>query len=103
MKVTLTKSMFRDEFKICGLSDQFSYEALGALFDYFEECNPDMEFDPAEICGNYSESTFEQVVIDYKLDDDDDEGAETVAMRYLEHHTLIVAVLDDSVVFCTDF
>jgi hypothetical protein len=103
MKVTLTKSMFRDEFKRMGRSDQFSYEALGALFDYFEECNPDMELDVVAICCEYSESTFEQVVIDYKLDDDDDEGAETIAMRYLEHHTSVVAVLDDRVVFCTEF
>ena len=44
MKQTVSKGMFRDAFKACGRGDQFSYEALGILFDYLEECMPDYAF-----------------------------------------------------------
>ena len=31
-----TVSSFRDEFRACGRADQFSYEALGILFEVLE-------------------------------------------------------------------
>ena len=37
---TINVSDFRDAFKACGRADQFSYEGLGALFDYLEDAAP---------------------------------------------------------------
>ncbi len=37
MKQTIGLSQFRDSFRACDRRDQFSYEALGLLFEYFEE------------------------------------------------------------------
>ena len=58
MKQTLTKDMFRfqmDQIR----PDNFSYEGLGVLFDYFEQYEDDtgeqIEFDPIAICCEYSE------------------------------------------------
>ena len=46
MKITIdSASQFRDAFHRANRGTQFSYEALGLLFDYFEECDPDMELD----------------------------------------------------------
>lgn len=57
MKTTVNISQFRDAFRQCGRQDQFSYEGLGLLFDYFEELDPDMELDVIAICCDYSEDS----------------------------------------------
>ena len=41
MKTSVNLSDFRDAFHRTGRGNQFSYEALGVLFDYFEECEND--------------------------------------------------------------
>jgi hypothetical protein len=55
MKISINKSEFRDEFARRGRKDQFSYEALGLLFDYFEDCEPDYELDVIAICCEFVE------------------------------------------------
>jgi hypothetical protein len=106
MKTTVSRSDFRDAFQRIRPGN-FTYEALGAMFDYFEQLESDhgeeMEMDVIAICCEYTQATFDEVVRDYKLDDDDDEGAELVATRYLQEMTQVVAVLDDSIVFCSSF
>jgi hypothetical protein len=105
MKVTLTKSMFRDEFKRMGRADQFSYDALGAMFDYFEEWEPEMELDVVGICCEYSELTFVELIEQYDIPIDSDYGQseESQIIDWLTDHTSIVAVLDDRVVFYASF
>jgi len=68
MKMTLTKPIFRDEFRRAGRADQFSYDALGLLFDYFEDCDPDMEIDVIEICCEFAEDTIENIAEFYDFD-----------------------------------
>lgn len=50
---------FQDAFQIMGRGDQFSYEALRALFDYLEQLEEDMgeqiELDVIALCCEYSE------------------------------------------------
>jgi hypothetical protein len=57
--MTVTQSMFRDEFVRMGRKDQFSYEALGAMYDALieleEDCGSEMELDVIAICCEYSE------------------------------------------------
>ena len=72
MKQTIsTASQFRDEFRQCGRAEQFSYEALGLLFDYLEECDPEMELDVVDICCNYTESTQAEIMESYSLENEE--------------------------------
>ena len=59
MYKTISKSDFRDAFQRCGRGNQFSYDALGVMFDYLEEmdegCDTDSELDPIACCCEFSE------------------------------------------------
>ncbi len=59
MKNTLTESGFRDEFHKYGRGEQFSYEGLGALFNYLEQleedCDMEIEMDVISLCCDFSE------------------------------------------------
>lgn len=63
MKMTLTKDMFRFHMNQIR-PDNFSYEGLGELFDYFEQIEDgtqtDMEFDPIAICCDFSQCSLEE-------------------------------------------
>jgi hypothetical protein len=85
---SINKSQFRDEFARMGRADQFSYDALGLLFDYMEEVSPDAELDVIAICCEYAESTPEEVAQSYGLEDI--EGP----LQYLEQQTSVVGVTD---------
>lgn len=86
MKTTVNKSQFRDAFIRMDRKAQFSYEALGLLFDYFEEIDEDMELDVIAICCEYSEMTPDEVREDYSLDDDQD------VEEFLNENTSVVGV-----------
>lgn len=55
MRSEISKSDFRDAFARCGRKDQFSYDALGVIYDYLEEANPDSELDPIAVCCEFTE------------------------------------------------
>ena len=71
MKDTITIYQFRDWFRSSeGYKNNFSYDGLGALFDYIEELEDDIgeeiEFDPIGLCCEYSEyGSFEELKDDY--------------------------------------
>ena len=54
MIMTLNVYKFRDLFSQVR-PQQFTYEALGELFEYYEELDEGMEFDPVAICCVWSE------------------------------------------------
>ena len=54
MIMTLDVYNFRDLFNRVR-PQQFTYEALGELFEYYEEQGEDVEFDPVAICCEWSE------------------------------------------------
>jgi hypothetical protein len=69
MKTTISHaSQFRDAFRQADRQDQFSYEALNMLYEYFEDCDPDMELDVIAICCEYNEDTFEGIAANYEVD-----------------------------------
>ena len=82
-----TVSSFRDEFRACGRADQFSYEALGILFDYLEayemDTGEEIELDVVSLCCDYSEGAPEHIARDYNIDtegmDEDEAVAEVIA------------------------
>ena len=70
MKQTVYLGDFRDAFDRMGRGNNFSYEGLGILFDYFEEVDPDFELDVIAICCDFSEMDEQEVRDSYDVDDD---------------------------------
>lgn len=107
MKQTLTKSDFIEAFRRMDRYDQFGYEALSVLFDYFEECDPDMELDVIAICCDYSVDTFEKIAENYGIDLTDctnDDDIEDAVRTYLDHHAPFYCLVNgDQFVYCSAF
>ena len=86
MKTTISVSDFRDAFYQCGRGGQFSYEALGLLFDYFEKYEDstgvEIELDPIAVCCDFVEEMPVDIAANYDIDisaaNDDDEVSEIV-------------------------
>lgn len=55
MKKTISLNDFRDAFRDCNRTENFSYEGLGALFDWIEEAEEDYELDVISLCCDFSE------------------------------------------------
>ncbi len=89
----ITKDMFRDEFKRCGRGNQFSYEALGHLYDWLEEVyaeNPcGMELDVIALCCDFAESTFDEIRSDYRNKFEPDATNEEL-LKELQNETCVV-------------
>jgi hypothetical protein len=85
MKTTVYFSEFRDYFHEIR-PDNFSYQALRILFDYFEqyedETGESIEFDVIAICCDFSEDSFENIAdlygIELDLETDEDEQKQQV-------------------------
>jgi hypothetical protein len=100
-------SQFRDEFRQCGRADQFSYEALGLLFDYLEEIDPDYELDVIAICCEYSEDSAANIARNYGIDLNDcdpesgdyEEQCADAVLAYLNNHTSVVGVTPSGIVY----
>ena len=74
MKIHIGIYQFRDAFRECGRSDQFSYEGLEALFEYLEaweeDCGEEIELDVIGLCCDYSEyEGLNEFHSDYDADD----------------------------------
>ena len=95
MKMTLNVSQFRDEFRRAGRADQFSYDALGLIFDYFEDCDPDMEMDVIAICCEYTEAMPEEIRDYYSIEGD--------VLEYLLDHTSIAGITKDGAIIYAAF
>ena len=103
---TLTQSAFVDAFKESSRKDQFSYEALEAIFDYLEEYSDStgepVEFDIVGICCDWTEATWQEIAKDYNVDlsdcEDDDERIEAV-QDYLGDETQYVELSNGSFVY----
>ena len=69
---TLSKSSFIDAFTHSSRKDQFSYEALEAIFDYLEEYSDStgapVEFDIVGICCDWAEEGWEGIAKYYVVD-----------------------------------
>lgn len=103
MKSTITHaSQFRDAFRQADRQDQFSYEALNMLYEYFEDIDPDMELDVIAICCEYSEDTPEAIANNYwdrdSVPDDEDELRDAVR-EYLEANTALVGETSSGFVY----
>ena len=89
MKTTINKSQFRDSFIRMDRQANFSYEALGLLFDYFEDLDEDMELDVIAICCEYVEMTPEELAESYDLPEDADDDA---IYNWLSEQTQVIGI-----------
>ena len=89
MKQTINEWQFRDAFRDCGRGEQFSYEGLGLLYEWFEEyeesSGQEMELDVIAICCDFSEEDIEDIAANYDIDADNVE-------EYLHENTLLVGL-----------
>ena len=73
IKQTVTESDFRDAFQAIR-PDNFSYERLGALYDYLEnlsdDIGEDIELDVISLCGEFTEYDEEQARREFDIDPD---------------------------------
>ena len=106
MHITVDFSMFADAFRRMGREDQFSREALEALFEYIENYEEDtgirVELDVIGLCCEFTEySTAVEAASDYgfttELEADDYEDAESYedakeeeALEWLQDRTEVV-------------
>ena len=105
---TLRLSDFTNAFRNSDRADQFSYEALTILFDYFEEIEGDtpIEFDMIGICCEWAENTPEELIEMYRIDiepheENDKHGA---VLNYLNDHTQVAGItFKGNVVYCSSF
>jgi len=91
MYIELSKSEFRDAFARAGRKDQFSYEALGALYDYCQNVEyssgcPVM-FDIGELCEWEEYDNLEAVKAENdEIDDLDDLKDKTEVIEVPKGH-----------------
>jgi hypothetical protein len=96
MKTTVSKYDFERAFVDADRKENFSYEALGLLFDYFEsyeeETGQEIELDVIAICCEYNEDTIEDIARNYSIDVEGmDEDEKIDAVRdYLNDNTMLV-------------
>ena len=106
MYQTINVYAFRDAFRAADRSDQFSYDALGMLFDYFDDVDPNHELDVIAICCAFSEDMPERVADQYDIDVDglDDGEVLDAVLEYLGEKTQVIGVTDaGAVVYNSEF
>ena len=88
MKDTIDQWKFVDQFQKIR-PNNFSREALFVMFDFFEEIDPDMEFDPIAISCDFQE--FDNFN-DFKSDWGSDWGSDIETIEELEDHTIVLKI-----------
>lgn len=93
IKWTMTEGEFRDNFKR-SRPNNFSYDGLSALYNYFNDMDEDIEFDPIAISCDFTEYTLEEIQEAY------DEAPEdkTEVMDWMVGETLVLNLDNDSVI-----
>ena len=103
MKITVTESMFKDQFKAYGREDNFSNAGLSALFEHLTESEQDvgeeMELDVIALCCEFTESSVTEIIGDYGFDFPDCVEMEdqfNAVLEYLENETVVVYSDEDT-------
>jgi hypothetical protein len=106
MKKTISSYDFRRDFEQSSYSNNFSYDALGLLFDHFEQlesdCGIEIEFDMVAICCEYEETHWKDVKKSYNADFETNATIEEV-IEYLRDNTLYVGQTDTDCCECLVF
>ena len=102
MYTRVTEDSFRDVFLSSdNYSENFSYDGLTALYDYFSELEADLnesiEFDYISIAGEYSELTIEELRDNYSINKDID------VIKYLQENTIVIEIENSDSVIIQDY
>ena len=101
MYTRVTEANFRNTFLTSDYSENFSYDGLTALYDYFEELedelNESIEFDLIAIAGEYSELTIEELRDNYSINKDID------VIKYLQENTIVIEIENSDSVIIQDY
>ena len=84
MKKTINRYDFHEAFEDLRPYN-FSPGALGQLFDYYEELNPDFELDVIAICGDWTEYDEDEFINEFGYEDED---ILTILKRVERNHTV---------------
>ena len=98
MKQTINFNQFHDAFRDHGRLDNFSYDGLRLLYDWFteldESCGMDTELDVVAICCEYSESDPDEIRTDY---DTDLRGSDL--LDWLNENTMVCGETANTIVY----
>jgi len=78
---TITKNDFRDAFRDQNRHESWSYEGLGALYDFIEEVSPDSELDVIALDCDFVEDEPEYFLEQYGLDSIDELRDNTIVLE----------------------
>ena len=99
MKTSINKYDFRDAFQKAGRGNNFSYDGLGVLFDYFEAYEEDsgeeIELDVIAICCEFDEAMPEEIRDNYSIEGD--------VLDYLFDHTHVAGITKDGAIIYAAF
>jgi len=98
---TVNNLDFHNAFNAMDRNNQFSYEALNMLFNYFEEFDPEMELDVISICCEYSEMHIADILNSYPItcDSSEPDSVKQAVLNYLYAHTAVIGETDSAIVF----
>jgi hypothetical protein len=100
MKTTVYFSEFCDYFRDIR-PDNFSYQGLRILFDYFEQyesdTGEDVDFDVIAICCDFSEDSFENIADQYGIELDPEMDEDYQKQQVIEHLEDEGAYVGDSI------
>jgi hypothetical protein len=103
MKQTINESQFHQAFHNMGRGEQFSYDALGLIYNYLEELDENTELDVIALCCEIEESDYSDVFNTYPIDCDienpTEEDIKETVMGYLYDNTSVIGETEKTVVF----
>lgn len=109
MKQTVYLDTFRNAFQEIR-PNNFSYEGLSILFDYFQEyedsTGEEIELDVIAICCEYSEEPWQDIAESYDIDlsqYDDDEDRISAVQDYIQDHSQYCGITDDGSIVYAQF
>lgn len=85
----VTRSDFRDVFHKMGRGNNFSYEGLGALYDYLDEIDCDYELDVIGLCCEFTESSLKDALKEY----------DCTCIEDLGNYTVVIHVDDETIIY----
>lgn len=109
MKKTINRSQFIQAFSDAGRANQFSREALNAIFDWMEnyedETGEQIELDVIAICCEWSEDSPENIADQYGIETSDDDGRELAdrVLEFLHDNTGAAISLDNGCIVYIQF
>ena len=119
MKQTINFSQFHDAFRNMDRLENFSYQGLRVLYDWFEmieDCDEsEVELDVIAICCEFSESTPDEIIEDYSLEGFREDNAVSAItgsqwrvygdrendelIEYLNERTMVCGQTDTTIVY----